>query len=98
MRLLDTLCIHEAQKVIGELPDREWGVASLRFPVPTGVKGIDMIILSKRIHLPREIVTVLTVSMQQDQRFALAFFDEMMLDVHTDKYEFSLYYYSTSVF
>ena len=36
----------------------------------------------KRIHLPCEIVTVLTVSMQQDQRLALAFFYEMMLDVH----------------
>ena len=41
-----------------------------------------MIILSECIHLPCEIVTVLTVSMQQDQRLALAFFYEMMFDVH----------------
>lgn len=46
------------------------------------VQGINMIILSECIHLPCEIVTVLTVSMQQDQRLALAFFYEMMLDVH----------------
>ena len=66
----------------GEPSDRERSVASWRFPVPTCVQGINMIILSECIHLPCEIVTVLTVSMQQDQRLALAFFYEMMLDVH----------------
>ena len=45
MRLLDAISIHKAQKVFGEPPDRERSVASWRFPVPTCVQGINMIIL-----------------------------------------------------
>lgn len=81
MRLLDAISIHKAQKVIGEPPDRERSVASWRFPVPTCVQGINMIILSECIHLPCEIVTVLTVSMQENQRLSMPLLYEIVLYV-----------------
>jgi hypothetical protein len=86
MRLLYPMRIHEVPEVIGKLPDRKWSIAPRRFTVPAGVQSIYKEMLSKHLCLPHEIITVLTVPMQQDQRLSLTFLYEMVLDAHVDKF------------
>jgi hypothetical protein len=52
--------------------------------VTARVQGIDVKILGERIDLPHEILAVLSVSVQENQRLSHAFFGEMMLDVHPE--------------
>ena len=89
MRLLHPMRIHEVPEVFRKLPDRKWSIATRRFTVPAGVQSIYMEMLSKHFCLPHEIVTVLTVPMQQDQRLSLTFLYEMVLDAHAEKFRLS---------
>ena len=82
MGLSYLVCIHEAQEVVGKLPDGEWCLAPGCLPVPPGVNGKDAIISGKLIHLPLEIVAAFTIAMEEDQRLPPAFFQKEMLDVH----------------
>ena len=88
MGLLYLVRIHKAKQVVGELPDGEGRFAPRCFAVPSGVYGVDMKMTGKLIHLPLEIVTVLTVAMEENQCIALTLFYKEMLYVH--RYYFTL--------
>ena len=77
--------IHKRQKVIGKLTDGERSTATQRFSVPASIQSINMIISGKLINLSLEIVTVLTVPVQQNQRLTLALLYVVMLNIHATK-------------
>ena len=82
MGLLKSAGIHEEEQIVGELSDGEGSSPPRCLPVPSGVQGIDVIGQRERIDLPCEIVTVLSVSVQEDQRLSPALFYEMVYDIH----------------
>ena len=50
----------------------------------SGINCIYIIIFGKFIDLTFKIIAVFTVPVEQDQRFSLAFFYVIVLDVHLD--------------
>ena len=82
VRTSDPVLIHEAQKILRELPYRKGTVAPGRLPVSPGVRGIDVEALSERVDLSAEVFAVFPVSVQEDHLLAASLFQIEMPDVH----------------
>ena len=82
MRFGNAMRVHKAQQIVGKLAYGEWRSTPRRPPVPPGIQGIYVEMPGELRDLPREIVAVLAVAVQQDQRLALTFVYVEMFDIH----------------
>ena len=81
---MDSVFIHEIQQILLKLPYCERPAPSRRFSMSAGVDRIYVIVPGKLTDLPLEIAAVLSVSVKQDDRIALALFYEKMLNIHVE--------------
>ena len=83
MGFLYGMLIHKSQQIIGKLSDGEWRFATWRLSVSPRIYRDNPEMLGKRLYLVLKVTTVLTITMEQNQREPLSPFDIVWI-IHPD--------------